>query len=211
MLSHALRQTWQRREGSTLTVAGYQSSGGIRGAVAQSAEQVYEQAAPERRPMMRDLMLRLVAPNPDGEPVRARVPRRVVATDDDREQLIETLVEARLVTTDDESVELAHEALARAWPRLKEWLDDDVEGQRIWRHVASAADTWDAMGRPDSEVYRGVRLARAVEWRDRSTPDLSRVERDFLEASSETGRRRAAGRARSRRAGRYMSIAGFAP
>ncbi len=76
MLSHALRQTWERREGSTLTVAGYQSSGGIRGAVAQSAEQVYEQAAAERRPMMRDLMLRLVAPNPDGEPVRARVPRR---------------------------------------------------------------------------------------------------------------------------------------
>jgi DNA-binding SARP family transcriptional activator/WD40 repeat protein/energy-coupling factor transporter ATP-binding protein EcfA2 len=184
MLSHALRQTWERREGSTLTVAGYQSTGGIRGAVAQSAEKVYEQVGPEQRPMMRDLMLRLVAPNPDGDPVRARVPRRVVATDDDRERIIETLVEARLVTTDDETVELAHEALARAWPRLKEWLDDDVEGQRIWRHVASAADTWDAMGRPDSELYRGVRLARAVEWRDRSVPDLSRVEREFLEASS---------------------------
>ena len=101
MLSHALRQTWERREGSTLTVTGYQASGGIRGAVAQSAEQVYEQAAAERRPMMRDLMLRLVAPNQDGEPVRARVPRRVVATDDDREQIIETLVEARLLTTDE--------------------------------------------------------------------------------------------------------------
>ena len=67
---------------------------------------------------------------------------------------------ARLVTSDDDTVELAHESLARAWPRLRGWLDDDVEGQRILRHLAGAADTWDTMGRPDSELYRGVRLAQ---------------------------------------------------
>ena len=176
-------QTWAHREGRTLTVAGYHASGGIRGAVAQSAELVYEQAAPDQRPFLRDLMLRLVTPSPDGEPVRSRIPRRVVATDPDHEQVIELLVGARLVTSDDEVVELAHEALARAWPRLRDWLDDDADGQRILRHLSLAADTWDAMGRPDAELYRGVRLTRALEWRERAHPDLNPVEREFLDAS----------------------------
>jgi WD40 repeat protein len=183
LLSHALRQTWQRREGRTLTVAGYRASGGIRGAVAQSAEQLYEQAPPDRRPILRDLLLRLVAPSPEGEPVRSRVPRRVVATDPQHEQIIEQLISARLVTSDQDTVELAHEALARAWPRLRGWLDDDIEGQRIWRHLSAAADSWEAMGRPDSELYRGVRLDHAVEWRDQAAPDLNTIEGTFLDAS----------------------------
>ena len=86
------------------------------------------------------------------------------------------------MTSDDGVVELAHEALARAWPRLRGWLDDDVEGQRILRHLAAAADAWDAMGRPDSELYRGVRLAQALEWRDRADPDLTPTEQAFLDA-----------------------------
>ena len=68
------------------------------------------------------------------------------------------------MTSDDGVVEIAHEALARAWPRLRGWLDDDVEGQRILHHLTGAADAWDALGRPDSELYRGVRLAQALEW-----------------------------------------------
>ena len=183
LLSHALRQTWRRREGGTLTVAGYRASGGIRGAVAQTAEQLYEGAPPEQRPVLRDLLLRLVAPSPDGEPVRSRVARRVVASDPAREQIVEQLISARLVTSDQDVVELAHEALARAWPRLRDWLDDDVEGQRTWRHLSAAAEAWDAMGRPDSELYRGVRLDQAVDWRDRATPDLNTLERTFLAAS----------------------------
>ena len=210
LLSHALRQTWERREGRTLTVAGYQASGGIRGAVAQSAEAVYEQAPPERRPILRDLLLRLVAPTPEGEPVRSRVPRRMVATDAEHEQVIEQLVRARLVTSDENVVELAHEALARAWPRLRGWLDDDVEGQRIWRHLSSAADTWDAMGRPDSELYRGVRLARVIEWRDRTSPDLTSAEQAFLETSrdaAEAERRAAEEQARRQaRANRRLRV-----
>jgi WD40 repeat protein/energy-coupling factor transporter ATP-binding protein EcfA2 len=183
LLSHALRTTWERREGRTLSVDGYLATGGIRGAVAQSAEALYEQVPADQRPLVRDLLLRLVAPNPDGQPVRSRVPRRTVATDPAHDELIELLVGARLVTSDDGVVQIAHEALARAWPRLQGWLDEDVEGQRILRHLAGAADTWDAMGRPDSELYRGTRLAQALDWRERSTPDLTPTESAFLDAS----------------------------
>jgi WD40 repeat protein/DNA-binding SARP family transcriptional activator len=183
LLSHALRETWVRRQGRTLTVEGYRESGGIRSAVARSAERVYEQIDQTQRPLLRDLMLRLVTPIPDGDPVRARIARHVFATDDERERLIETLVAARLVTSDERMVELAHESLVRAWPRLRDWLDDDVEGQRILRHLAAAGQAWDAMGRPDTELYRGQRLAQAVEWRERASPDLNPVEREFLAAA----------------------------
>jgi WD40 repeat protein len=185
LLSHALQETWKRREGNTLTVAGYRASGGINGAVAQSAEGLYSRVAVEQRRLLRDLVLRLVSPGLQGEPVRTRVPRRLVGTDPEHEQLIEMLVAARLVTSDDGALEITHEALTRAWPRLQGWLDDDLEGQRIRHHLSAAADAWDALGRPDSELYRGVRLARALEWSADRGIALTEGERAFLEASSQ--------------------------
>jgi WD40 repeat protein/DNA-binding SARP family transcriptional activator len=195
MLSHALRKTWEGREGRTLTVAGYQHTGGIRGAVARSAEEIYDQATPAQREILRDLLLRLVTTGPTGEPTRLRVPRRQVATDPEHEKLIEVLVGARLLTSDDGVVELAHEALARAWPRLRAWLDDDVEGQRTLRHLTAAADTWQAMSRPDSELYRGIRLTNALDWRNRARPRLSSPERAFLDAGLELADRERADQA----------------
>ena len=185
MMSHALRACWARREGRTLTVGGYNATGGIREAVARSAEEVYEQVGPAERLLMRDLMLRLVMPGPEGEPVRSQVPRRLVVADAEHDRVIELLVKARLVTSGGDSIELAHEALARAWPRLRNWLDDDMEGHRILRHLAEAADAWLALGKPESELYRGVRLAAAREWRARSGPDLTATEREFLDASDD--------------------------
>jgi WD40 repeat protein/DNA-binding SARP family transcriptional activator len=183
LLSHALRATWEHREGNTLTVAGYQVTGGVRGAVAQSAEAVYETVPPDQRPALRDLLLRLVAPNPEGDPMRSRLPRRLVEGTPHHEELLETLVTARLVTSDEGVIELAHEALVRAWPRLQDWLDDDTEGQRVLRHLVVAADTWNTMGRPHSELYRGTRLGKALEWQQRARPELTPSESDFLVAS----------------------------
>ncbi len=115
------------------------------------------------------------------------MPRRAGASTPTTRELIERLIDARLVTSDDDAIELAHEALARAWPRLQGWLDDDVDGQRILRHLVDTADAWDAIGRPDSELYRGARLGRALDWRSGTTIDLTPTEREFLDA----GRRHA--------------------
>jgi WD40 repeat protein len=200
LMSHALQETWNRREGSTLTVAGYRATGGINGAVAQSAEGLYSQVEVEGRQRLRDLILRLVSPGPQGEPVRTRVPRRLVGTDPEHERLIEMLVSARLVTSGDGALEITHEALARAWPRLRGWLDDDVEGQRIRQHLSAAADAWDSLGRPDSELYRGVRLTRAFDWQSRTDSALTDTEHAFLvaaQSASEAEALRAAERARA--------------
>jgi DNA-binding SARP family transcriptional activator/WD40 repeat protein len=203
LLSHTLSETWHRREGRTLTLAAYQESGGIRGAVAMSAEAVYAAGDEQHRAALRDVMLRLVTLGEDGVPLRSRLPRRAVVHDEAHDDVLDRLVAGRLVTSDDGVVELAHEALARAWPRLRGWLDEDVDGQRIRQHLTVAAEAWDALGRPDSELYRGVRLAAAVSWRRASEQPLPEVESDFLrEAERRADGERLAAEARARRQAR---------
>jgi DNA-binding SARP family transcriptional activator/WD40 repeat protein len=183
LLSHVLRETWERREGPTLTVAGYRATGGIRQAVAQSAESLYDAMDAARRVQLRALMLRMVWAADDGDPVRTKLARDKVAADVAHSGLIEQLVTARLVAVDGDTLQISHEALVRVWPRLRGWLDDDAEGQRLLRHLSGAADAWDAMSRPDSELYRGMRLSRTLEWCDRGTADLTDTETAFLDAS----------------------------
>ena len=183
LLSHALAETWECREGHVLTVEGYTQTGGIRAAVAQSAERLYDSLPATDRGALRTVMLRLVTPTPSGDPVGTRVPARVFAGDGETARLLDVLVRARLVTTDAETVAIAHESLTRAWPRLRSWLDEDVEGQRIFQHLQVAADGWGALGRPEEELYRGARLQSALEWRERSRPVLAHAEIEFLAAS----------------------------
>ena len=193
LLSHSLRETWARREGRSLTVAGYQTSGGIRQAVARTAEDVYASLDERQRLLFRDLMRRLVAPGPDGRPVLSRVPLEVVGGQPAQQEIVDTLVDARLLSSDERSVTLSHEAIVRAWPRLGRWLDEDLEGRRILHHLAGAAPAWDTLDRPTSELYRGARLQRALDWVDQARPELTPVERAFLSA----GRRHAQARERS--------------
>lgn len=199
MLSHVLRQTWERREGPTLTVDGYRATGGIRDAVARSAEHLFTRFDDHQQAQVRALFLRLVTPGDDGVPVRARVPRHTLSLDASHEHLVDVLAAARLVSSDEGDVQIAHEALAREWPRLRGWLEDDVDGQRVFRHLAAAAEAWDSMGRPDSELYRGTRLAGATEWADRHRDELTATERSFLDASGLAAERELRAEARTNR------------
>ena len=185
LLSHALRETWLRHEGRTLTVAGYQASGGLRGAVAQSAESLYSALDEGERGQLRDLVLRMVVPGPRGEPVRGEVPRRQVVVDPVQEHLIDRMVAARLVTSDGDAIELAHEAVVRAWPRLRGWLEDDLEGQRTRHHLTQAAEDWARSEFQASDLYRGTRLAATREWVAAARPRLTDLEHRFLAASEE--------------------------
>jgi DNA-binding SARP family transcriptional activator/WD40 repeat protein len=185
LLSHALRETWLRHEGRTLTVSGYQASGGVRGAVAQSAESLYGGLGDDERVQLRDLVLRLVVPGPGGEPLRGLVPRHQVVADTTQDRLIDLMVTARLVISDADMFELAHEAVVRAWPRLRGWLEDDLEGQRMRHHLTQAAEDWAGSGSQESDVYRGTRLAATREWVAASQPRLTDLEHRFLAASEE--------------------------
>ena len=202
-LSHALLETWQRREGSVLTVAGYESAGGISGAIARSAEAVFATFSAAQRDLCRSTLLRLVSRPDDGPPIRRAAATTMLRGDPPRRHVVDQLIAARLLTIEGVTVELAHEALATAWPRLDEWLREDAAGSRLMVAVITAAESWDAEGRGDHDLWRGPRLHRVLTWVAETAPVLSPLERAFLEASQAdeiaAERRRAALVARDRR------------
>jgi hypothetical protein len=93
------------------------------------------------------------------------------------------LIDARLVTADADTVEITHETLLTAWPRLRRWLTEDREGLRIHRDLTDAARDWQHEGRDPSHMFRGARLAGAQDWAAHHGPDLNADERAFLAAS----------------------------
>jgi DNA-binding SARP family transcriptional activator len=185
LLSHALRETWIRGEGGTLTVAGYADSGGIAGAVAQSAESVYQRLSSHEQEVCRSLLLRLLEGGEDGSATRRRVPLAPILDDPDRRRVVEALAAARLLTLDDASVQVTHEAVAGAWPRLSEWLEEDADRARVVRVVESAAAAWDADGRNDEDLLRGARLHAVLAAREHVESDLTETERSFIAGSTE--------------------------
>ena len=183
LLSHALYESWGRRDGRVLTTAGYRAAGGVRGAIAQSAERVFLACSPQEKLLVRRLFLRLTALGETTEDTRRRVPLAELLPEEGGQAaaVLEQLAAARLLVVGDDSAEIAHEALIREWPRLRGWLADDREGLRTLRQLTTAARTWDDTGRNDADLYRGPRLAAALEL----PGDLSRVEREFLDASND--------------------------
>ena len=190
LLSHALLATWQRRRGRKLTLSGYTASGGIRGAIAETAEAVFQdRLEPSQRIIARQVFLRLTE---FGDQANTADTRRRVSFDElasnpeDKEQVhevLKTLADARLITTDQDFAEVAHEALIREWPTLRNWIDENRENLRLHRHLTEAAQEWEAMGRDPGGLYRGARLAQALEWRDAHDDELNLLERSFLDAS----------------------------
>jgi WD40 repeat protein/DNA-binding SARP family transcriptional activator len=184
LLSTTLVELWKERSARTLREASYEASGGVDGAVARLAERAYQQLNAPQRERARAILLRLT----DAEqpaPVRRRVPltELEVERDENTAGALAVLTESRLVTVDEGTVEVAHEALLSEWPRLRGWLADDAEGRRLHQHLIHAAGEWQGSGREPAELYRGARLASALDWASTHDPQLNELERGFLDES----------------------------
>ena len=145
-----------------------------------------------------------------GSPATTSRPRRSFAAgspldeleldrDPDAARVLSVLTEARLLTVDEGTVEVAHEALLREWPRLRGWLEADAEGRRLHHHLIGAAREWRDSGRDPAELYRGARLAAALEWAAEHNPELNELEREFLDESRAAGEREAERQRRTNR------------
>jgi class 3 adenylate cyclase/WD40 repeat protein len=187
LMSHALRETWERRNGRTLTVDAYHESGGVSSAVAQTADAIAAGTAESDRPLLRSVFLRLTEIGGDVEDTRRRVQIDELVpegrTGEAVRLLLERLADARLVTLDDGTAQVAHEVLIRRWPMLRQWREEDREGIRLHRRLSDAARLWHAGGREPSDLYRGTRLDAAAEWTRANSGQLNQVEREFLSAS----------------------------
>ena len=199
LLAYALRASWQRRNGNRLTIAGYEASGSIGGAIAQAAEDVYTQLDASGQRTARQLFLDLVqvgSGEPTGEgtsDTRRRISReRLYSRASDpaaAREVLDVFIAARLITSGGQTVEITHDALLSRWPRLRDWIGQDRSGNLIRQSLEDAAAAWDRDGRDSSALYGGIRLAAAHQWADDPARprDLSIVAKDFLATS---GRRR---------------------
>jgi serine/threonine protein kinase/WD40 repeat protein len=182
-LAHALRETWKRRAGNVLTLRGYQETGGVDRAVALTADTMYQRLPPNDQKRLRSALLRMVAVVEGGGVARRRASPDEVPTD-----LADALVRARLATADTSGVQLAHDALVVAWPRLRQWVDEDRHALLLRQRLGEAVAAWQASGRDPAELYRGARLVAALEWAE-TRDDLTEAERGFLDESRKLQRR----------------------
>ena len=189
LLAHALRATWQQRHGHTLTVEGYRSTGGIYRAVATSADRVFTGLDPAGRHSARTLFLRLIKIGDGTEDTRRRLARADLLRDLDPSSVgpvVDAFTQGRLLTQERDTVEITHEALLRAWPRLRQWIDTDRAGNLIRQELDEAATAWNRDHRDTAGLYRGSRLETARTWATSRSieDDLSPAASAFLTAST---------------------------
>ena len=193
LLSHALLETWKRRAGHTLTLKGYADAGGVHGAIAHTAESIYQSLSTEDQEIARNIFLRLTELGEGTEDTRRRASfEELMSHIDNTDEVrivLNRLADARLVTLGENTVEVAHEALIREWPTLREWLNQDREGLRLHRHLTVAAYEWELLGRDPGALYRGAHLAQAREWAALHPNALNAGEREFLAESINQERR----------------------
>jgi WD40 repeat protein len=184
LMSHALRETWRRRRGNTLALSGYEAAGGVQHALANTAETAHQAMSEGQQRIVRGIFLRLVAPG-DGTGDTKRRVDRAEFEGAETTTVLDGLARARLVTLDTRTVELTHEALLHAWPRLAGWVRADRTGLRICQGLADAAAAWQRERRDTSALYRGSRLAAARQWLDDNNAGIMPAGhvREFLVAS----------------------------
>ena len=202
LLSHALDQAWRSRAGQALTLADYERTGGIEGAVAASAQRAYDGLTPAQQAAARQVFLRLTATSSEGVDTADRATRAELtagkspAEAQDVEAVLEAFAAERLLTLAAGTVEISHEALLTAWPLLRDTWLADTHADRIARtRLHTTAADWARHSRDPSYLYTGTLLAAATGTATRigadpaRHPPLSQTERDFLHASSHAHRR----------------------
>ncbi|WGP09467.1 hypothetical protein [Streptomyces sp. SH5] len=193
LLAHALRATWQQRHGHTLTVDGYRVTGGIQGAIATTANRLYDTLPPPCHEAARWVFLRLVIVGRDADDSRRRVRNdellRNAPDPEAAARVLDDFTRGRLLTRDQDTVVMTHEVLIRAWPRLRGWIEHDRNGNLVRQEVEEAAAVWENAGREAAALYRGNRLAAALAWSETRGTELSGSGRAFLAAARRHQRR----------------------
>lgn len=190
LLSFTAAQMWDLRDRHhhRLSRKAYETLGGVGGALAQHAERVFGQMSSDEQRLVRVGFRNLVTA--DG--TRAVLTRaeliEVLGGKANVETVLEKLITARLLTASEgvggDRVEVVHEALLSAWPRLIDWRREDAEGSRLRDQLRAAARQWEERGRPRGLLWRDEALTEYQLWRTRHGGQLMAIEQEFGDASA---------------------------
>jgi WD40 repeat protein len=187
LLEFVLKRLWETRHRGRFMHEAYQQIGGLHGAVAARAEEVFGALTTTEQQDVRRVFLQLVRPGTATEDTRRRSTFTEIG--EASQAVVKKLVDARLlVTTRDHltgegTVEVSHEALIRNWRRLKGWLDEDREFL-LWRErLGSAVFEWHLTSRDEGALMRGVPLEQAQRFLAERSEEFTAHEREYVEAS----------------------------
>jgi WD40 repeat protein len=216
LLSYTATRLWELRDRRCrhLSRRAYDALGGVGGALARHAEAMLAELTAAEQRLVREAFRHLVT----GAGTRVTLSRveivQLLGGGAVAERVVERLVAARLLQASDgdasgERIEVIHEALLSAWPRLVQWRREDAEGARLRDELRAAARRWHERGRPGGLLWRDDALVEYRLWRSRHPGGLTDAEASFAAASLsevERGKRR-----RRYAAGAVIAIAiGFA-
>ena len=205
LLSQALALTWENREGDRLGREGYDRAGRVARSVEVSAEDVYTGLPEGQQAVARDMFRRMTAVDPDRRPVRRPASRAELCTGRPKNQraevgaVLDAFARNRLLVLGTDSAEIAHDVVLQAWPRLRDWLEEDQASLILYGQLAEDAARWRQNGKDSSLLYRGVQLAATQEatrvWAadPGRYPALTTGEADFLRASGRAATREPVG------------------
>ncbi|MEO8391753.1 MAG: protein kinase [Chloroflexota bacterium] len=196
LLEYALFELYERRQNRLLTLAAYHELGGISGALARRADELFESLDEAGESAARQMFLRLITLGEGVEDTRRRVLQLELAslmTDTQTmDDVIEVFSESRLITLDRDpltrgpTVEIAHEALIREWGRLREWMRTSRETLRVQRRLMIAASEWLQSGRSAGFLATGARLTQFETLAAEQEIRLTQEEHDYVTASVTT-------------------------
>ena len=195
LMAFTLRAMWDRfRDDRLLEIREYREFGGLQGGIAQVADETLEAAvAAGSENELRDAFLSLARPAAEGVGW-SRQPVQWDGLAEGVQPMLQRFVDQRLlVKRADGTVVVAHEALFRSWKKLRRWLDENAEGLHLRREIQADAARWAEAPEAEQEPYlwRGGRLAHAVELRRAGILPLEELDRSFLEASDHAEHARA--------------------
>ncbi len=207
LMQYALTELVDGRGTDVLTSADYEQIGGVTGALGRRAEQVFSGLSHSRQDAARQILLRLVTVDEHTDDTRRRAKRSELETLDLDPTAVTDVVDSfgrhrllsfdRDATTRSPTVEVAHEALLREWPRLRSWIEDQREGLILGRRFQMAMADWKSADRAEGYLLTGDRLAPFAQWA--TTASLTADETSFLNASREAEETAHTARRRRRR------------
>jgi hypothetical protein len=208
LLAFTLREMYERcRDQATFTLEVYRDDlGRINGAVARVVERIKSEGEwrPETSHALRRAFLKLARVNDEGQFTRQRA--RWADLPDHAASVLEAFVKARLLTSNGDTVEVAHESIFRVWPELAGWLDEGRELMLWKKSIHDDVRDWASHGRSPDWVLGGARVAEARRWLARHGDDFQDLEAEFLRSSLAEDDRRAAAERRSKRRLRAFAV-----
>ena len=204
LLAFAIARLWEQRDqdAGLLRREAYTRIGGVGGALAQHAETTIERIGSDRIPVVREIFRNLITAQ-GTRAARDHDELLSIFDDPDRaDEVLRALIDARLLTSfeyttgegperkEHRRVEIIHESLLSAWPRLVRWQTQDAEGAQLRDELRQAAQLWDQHGRLQDFLWTGTAFRDFQVWRERYPGGLSAVETEFTQAMEVGARRR---------------------